>query len=343
MSRLIGGGSSWWRPGRPRACTRCPAAPAARRTRGSSRSRRGPGTPCVRALGQAGRPAGAAGRSSPASCAGSSACGPAVVPGNRANVAPGRPVPASASSPASAKASSIEVFAPWPWCGSMPCAASPRMTTRPRCQRSSGRTVNSAQEIGLATAPIISVTAGCQPRKAATASSARPRPPTGAWGQIGGALDDSEEVHGLAPAADRVVQQVRVRAHPELDGLRVGQGRQPRPPARCRGMRWCPSRPRPRRRSPSGAPWSARRQPRPRCRPRSTRPLANSRHMLSRCCTMLTSRCPDAAPAAPKCAAEDPLQVGAVDAEVGSAETLLVRRSWRTGWAAIRRPSRQSR
>ena len=39
-------------------------------------------------------------------------------------------------------------------------------------------------------------------------------------------LDDREEVHVLAVAADRVVQHVGVRSHPELDGLRVGQRRQ---------------------------------------------------------------------------------------------------------------------
>ena len=65
----------------------------------------------------------------------------------------------------------MEVFAPWPWWGSMPWAASPRMTTRSRCHRSSGRTVNSAHEMGLAAAWIISVMAGCQPRKEATGSS----------------------------------------------------------------------------------------------------------------------------------------------------------------------------
>src|SRR3712207_7752077 len=43
-------------------------------------------------------------------------------------------------------------------------------TARPRDQRSSGRTVNSPHRTVCSTAPTISVTAGCQPAKAATRS-----------------------------------------------------------------------------------------------------------------------------------------------------------------------------
>ena len=133
---------------------------------------------------------------------------------------------ASASSAASAKASSMDVFAPCPWCGSIPWAASPRMTTRPRYQRSSGRTPNSDHRMGLEAARIISVTAGCQPRNEATGTSSPTSMIDASCSQIFGCLHDGEEVDVLAVAADGVVQHVCVRAHPELDGVRVRQRRQ---------------------------------------------------------------------------------------------------------------------
>ncbi|HET6259683.1 hypothetical protein [Pseudonocardia sp.] len=40
-------------------------------------------------------------------------------------------------------------------------------------------------------------------------------------------FDDREEVHDVAGTADRVVDHVCVGAHPELDGVRVGEGRYP--------------------------------------------------------------------------------------------------------------------
>jgi hypothetical protein len=65
----------------------------------------------------------------------------------------------------------------------MPWAASPSTTTRPRYQRSSGRTANSPHRIGLAAARIISVTAGCQPRKDATGTSSGTSATEPSWGQ----------------------------------------------------------------------------------------------------------------------------------------------------------------
>ena len=119
----------------------------------------------------------------------------------------------------------MEVFAPCPWWGSMPCAASPSSTIRPWCQRSSGRTVNRPHRNGLAAARIISVTAGCHPRNDATGTSSATWTTEPSAGQTAG-LDDREEVDGFACAPDRVVQQVRVGTHPELDGVRIGKRRQ---------------------------------------------------------------------------------------------------------------------
>ncbi len=55
--------------------------------------------------------------------------------------------------------------------GNMPCAASPISTAGPRRQVHRGRTSNNPQRRVCGTAGIISTTAGCQPSKAARATS----------------------------------------------------------------------------------------------------------------------------------------------------------------------------
>ena len=103
----------------------------------------------------------------------------------------------------------------------MACAASPIRTTRSVCQRSSGARSCSAQRAPTSVAPTISVTAGCQPANASTASLTAHSSIHVLVGPLGDP-DDGEEVDG-APAVDRVVQQVPAGARPELQRRRVGQ------------------------------------------------------------------------------------------------------------------------
>jgi hypothetical protein len=85
--------------------------------------------------------------------------------------------------------------------------------------------VNSPQRAATHPAATISTTAGCQPSKAETALArlgpghplVRVRPGRRAFG-------DGEEVDVLAPAADRVVQQVRVG--PIQNWMAWGSGRE---------------------------------------------------------------------------------------------------------------------
>ena len=100
------------------------------------------------------------------------------------------------------------------------------MTTLPRYQCSSGRVPNSPQRTGRCCATI-SITAGCQPLNAATASpgSIEFQPLVGMRPDLR-VLDYGEEVHVLGVAADCIMQQVGVRSHPELDRLGIGQRRQ---------------------------------------------------------------------------------------------------------------------
>jgi len=136
-------------------------------------------------------------------------------------------------------------------------------------------------------------------------------------------LDHREVVDILALAADRVVQQVRVRTNPELDGLRVRQCRQL--PGRHDAAEGA---------GPGVGRALAPGDPLADGRAHAVRPDHEVRlrglavGKLERDAVALVDEAlqpvSQVQPLAAERAVQDALQVGAVDAEIGCAETLLV-------------------
>ncbi len=138
-------------------------------------------------------------------------------------------------------------------------------------------------------------------------------------------LDHGEEVDVLAVAADRVVQQVRVRAHPELDRLGIGEGGKP-----IGGHDAAEgARPRVDRLLAAGHPAAHQRAHAVRAdhQVRLHGPAVGERE-ADRVALLdeVGEPVPEMQPGGAERAAEDALEIGAMDAEVGGTEAAAIGR-----------------